>query len=89
MEQQLDALAAQLRQLQDLEAIRGLIGRYAIGADRKNDPVIMGPLFADDGVWECEGFGRFEGPRDDCQSSIRDGAEADPLDAALHDIADH
>jgi uncharacterized protein (TIGR02246 family) len=61
METQLAALAAQLRRLQDLEAIRGLIGRYAIGADRKNDPAIMAPLFAEDGVWECEGFSRFEG----------------------------
>lgn len=61
MDTQLAALAAQLRRMQGLEAIRNLIGRYAIGADRKNDPAIMGPLFAEDGVWECEGFGRFEG----------------------------
>ncbi len=61
MEQKLAVMAAQLEQLQNLEAIRGLIGRYAIGADRRNDPVIMAPLFAGDAVWECEGFGRFEG----------------------------
>lgn len=74
MEQQLASLAAQLRHLQSLEAIRGLIGRYAIGADRKNDPAIMAPLFAPDAVWECEGFGRFEG-RDTIARALSETAQ--------------
>lgn len=42
-------------------AIADLIARYARGGDRLNDPSIMGPLFADDGRWEAEGFGVLEG----------------------------
>lgn len=55
------ALAAQVQRLLDIEAVRHLIATYARGADRRNDPEIMGPLFSEDAVWECEGFGHHEG----------------------------
>lgn len=74
MDDSLRTLAKQIQQLHDLEAIKGLIARYAIGADRKNDPHIMGPLFAPDAVWECEGFGRFEG-RDTIAKALSDVAQ--------------
>ena len=57
----LDALAARVAELEDREAIRELIVAYARGCDRGNDPAMIGPLFTEDGVWECEGFGRYEG----------------------------
>ncbi len=50
-----------LAKLEAIEAIRILIGTYALGGDNKNDPQILGPLFTEDGVWEAEGFGCFEG----------------------------
>jgi hypothetical protein len=56
-----DGLEEQVRRLRDLEDIRALKARYAEGADRKNDPRILMPLFADECVWEAEGFGRHEG----------------------------
>lgn len=55
------ALLARVERLEAIEAVRALIGRYATGADRRNDPAIMQPLFADDAVWEARGFGRCEG----------------------------
>lgn len=50
-----------LLRLEAAEAIRQLIARYAVGADRKNDPEILGPLFSQGAVWEAEGIVRLEG----------------------------
>ena len=54
-------LEQKVQQLLDIEAVKNLIATYARGADRNNDPEIMAPLFSDDAVWECEGFGRYQG----------------------------
>ena len=56
-----DALELRLRRLEAAEAIRKLIASYAVGADRKNDPAIMGPLFSADALWELEGVAHLEG----------------------------
>ena len=45
----------------DTEEVKNQIATYAKGADCRNDAKIMGPLFSEDAVWECEGFGRYEG----------------------------
>lgn len=66
MHDRMAALEAETRRLADIEAIRGLIAQYAIAADRKNDPAIMRRLFAEDGVWESDGFGRFVGRETIC-----------------------
>lgn len=47
--------------LEDTEAIKKLIVSYARGCDVGNDPEKIGPLFAVDATWECEGFGLYEG----------------------------
>jgi len=55
-------LAARVQRLEDIEAIKLLVVRYAQGADRGNDTDIMIPLFADDGVWDGgERFGVYTG----------------------------
>ena len=55
-------LAARVQRLEDIEAIKLLVVRYAQGADRGNDPDIMVPLFADTGVWDGgERFGVYAG----------------------------
>ncbi len=55
-------LAARVQRLEDIEAIKLLVVRYAQGADRGNDIDIMIPLFADDGVWDGgERFGVYTG----------------------------
>lgn len=41
--------------------ITDLVARYAQGADRLNDPAIMGPLFAADATWSAEGFAALKG----------------------------
>ena len=43
-------LAARLQRLEDAEAIKQLIVRYAQGADRGNDVDVMLPLFTEDAV---------------------------------------
>ena len=48
----LTRLAARLQRLEDAEAIRRLIVRYAQGADRGNDVDVMLPLFTEDAVWD-------------------------------------
>lgn len=52
-------LAACLQRLEDVEAIKRLIVRYAQGADRGNDVNVMLPLFTEDAVWD--GGERFGG----------------------------
>ena len=59
--EQLAELAAKLQRLEDIEAIKWLITRYAQGADDGNDINVMLPLFTDDIVFAAEGLGRFEG----------------------------
>ena len=55
-------LAARIQRLEDIEAIKWMIVRYAQGADQHNNVDIMLPLFADDAVWDAgERFGRYEG----------------------------
>jgi len=59
-----DDLAARIQRLEDIEAIKWMITRYAQGADQNNNTDIMMPLFADAAVWDAgERFGRFEGKR--------------------------
>lgn len=56
------SIEIRLRRVEAGEAIRKLIAAYAVGADRKNDPAILGPLFSADAEWHLEGvadlFGR-------------------------------
>lgn len=56
----LERIDRKLTHLEDVEAIQHLIVRYARGCDRGNDPDMIGPLFTEDGSWECKGFGRYE-----------------------------
>jgi len=55
------SLEARITRLEDIEAIKSMVVTYARGADRKNDPEILAPLYTEDAVWEAEGFGRHEG----------------------------
>ena len=50
-----------LRVLEDIEEIRKLKARYCAACDASHDPELLGPLFADDAVWEATGVGRAEG----------------------------
>lgn len=57
----LQDVEARLLNAEDREAIRTLIVDYAQACDQGNDPALLAPLFTEDAVWECEGFGRYEG----------------------------
>lgn len=50
-----------LWRMEAFEAIRQLIATYAIGADRKNDPKVLQPLFSANAIWEAEGIAYLEG----------------------------
>jgi uncharacterized protein (TIGR02246 family) len=55
-------LAARIQRLEDIEAIKQLIARYAQASDRHNDPDLMLPLFTEDGVLDVgSGYGRYQG----------------------------
>ncbi len=54
-------LEHRLAVLEARAAITDLVARYAQGADRLNDPALMGPLFAIDARWSSEGFAALEG----------------------------
>ncbi|MGD9711988.1 MAG: nuclear transport factor 2 family protein [Thermomicrobiales bacterium] len=56
-----DALELRLRRLEACEAIRKMIALYAVGADRKNDPDILGPLFSENAIWELDGVTKLVG----------------------------
>ena len=54
-------LEDRLKRVEAHQAIENLIARYAHGADRKNAPDIMRPLFAEDAKWSAAGFEAFHG----------------------------
>lgn len=75
------SLERRLAVLEARAAITDLVARYAQGADRRNDPAIMGPLFAADGSWSCEGFATLEG-----REAIAAGLAAIAADTVLWSI---
>jgi hypothetical protein len=75
-------IAERLQRLEDIEAIKQLIARYATAADHNADPAMMAPCFTEDAVWNCEGIGRWEG-RDTIVSGLRE-VSTTQLSWALH-----
>jgi hypothetical protein len=71
-----------LQRLEDIEAIKQLIARYATAADHNGDPEMMAPLFTADAVWNCEGIGRFE-TRDGIAQGLRQ-VSTEGISWALH-----
>ena len=58
----LESLSRRIQRLEDIEAIKYLLVRYAQGSDKKNDPDIMVPLFTEDGVFDIgTGYGTYVG----------------------------
>lgn len=55
------ALRAQVARLSAKDEIADLVTTYARACDVGNDPVLLRPLFTDDAVWHCKGFGTFVG----------------------------
>jgi len=50
-----------LQVLEDIEEIRKLKARYCAACDDAHNPEMLGPLFAEDAVWEASSLGRAEG----------------------------
>lgn len=55
------SIEQRLARIEARQFIEDMLSRYALGGDSKNDPAIFASLFAEDAVWEAEGFGRYEG----------------------------
>ncbi len=54
-------LAARITRLEDIEAIKQLKARYAEICDDDHNPDRVASVFAEDGIWESEDFGKAEG----------------------------
>jgi len=54
-------LLKRLQRLEDLEAIRDVIARYADAVDRHGDPEILRTCFTNDASWHCPGIGHWKG----------------------------
>lgn len=74
-------LEHRLAALEARAAITDLVSRYAQGADRRNDPALMGPLFAAGASWSSEGFATLEG-----REAIASGLAAIAADKVLWSI---
>lgn len=70
-----------LARLEARAEIADLVACYAHGADRKNDPAILGPLFAEHAVWSAVGFGELAG-----RETIAAGLAAIAADRVLWSI---
>ncbi|SFM26960.1 nuclear transport factor 2 family protein [Marinobacter zhejiangensis] len=70
----MSSTTANFERLYSFEEIRNLIAKYGFGADRMNDPEVLGPLFSEEAVWRCHGFGEFHG-RSGIQAGLRGIAE--------------
>ena len=58
----LENLEARISRLEDIEAIKQLIARYAEASDKQNDPDLMVPLFTKDGALDIgSDYGRYQG----------------------------
>ena len=54
-------LEARITRLEDIEAIKQLKARYCEICDDMHNPDRIASVFADDGIWEAEGFGFAQG----------------------------
>jgi hypothetical protein len=55
-------LEARIRRLEDIQAIKNLLVRYARASDKHNDPDLMLPLFTEDGALDVgSDYGRYQG----------------------------
>ena len=68
------AIELRLRRIEACEAIRKLIATYAVGADRKNDPAILGPLFSPGAEWVLDGVAHLVG-REQIAAGLSDLAQ--------------
>lgn len=57
----LAALEARITRLEDIEAIKQLKARYCEICDDDHNPETVKTVFADDGIWESEDFGKATG----------------------------
>jgi SnoaL-like domain len=56
-----EELLARIQRLEDIEAIRNLKARYCLACDDNYNPESLGPLFAEDAVWDAGILGYNEG----------------------------
>ena len=62
-----DDLRSRIARIEAIEAIKNLKARYCAFCDDRYDPEGIAGLFTEDGVWEGESFGRYQG-----RDAIRD-----------------
>ena len=60
-----------LSRLEDIEAIKQLIARYAKAVDKNGDPILLAACFTEDVGWNCDGVGGWKG-REDVVQGLRE-----------------
>lgn len=58
------ALEQRITRLEDIEAIKQLKARYCHICDDTHNPDTIASVFAEDGIWESEDFGKAQGHKD-------------------------
>lgn len=61
---EMSELEKRITRLEDIEAIKQLKARYCHICDDTHNPATIASVFAEDGIWESDDFGRAQGHRD-------------------------
>lgn len=61
---EMSELEKRITRLEDIEAIKQLKARYCHICDDTHNPETIASVFAEDGIWESDDFGRAQGHRD-------------------------
>ncbi len=68
------SIEERLQHLEDIEEVKQIIARYAMGGDSRNDPAIMGGCFTENVLCILHGFGTVQG-RDEVTKYVQKVAE--------------
>ena len=61
---EMSELEKRITRLEDIEAIKQLKARYCHICDDTHNPETIASVFAEDGIWESDDFGKAQGHRD-------------------------
>ena len=78
-------IQTRLQRIEDIEAIKQLKAAYCQACDDDHNPDRLGPLFAQDAVWEASSVGRAEG-REAIQKLLGDIGRSGTIRNSAHNV---